>query len=108
VARPKKSSTLTTFTGASGGWFVSCNSFAGVSFPCADQWMTSKGASVSNSKEPAFGSLFELGGERVGHGGGFSALLWLYGCWLKLRTFWPIRIFKGELREIMIPNPEFR
>jgi len=32
--------------------------------------MTSKGASVSRSEEQAFGSLLELGGSRVGHGGG--------------------------------------
>ena len=97
VARAKKSSTLTTFTGVWGGWFVSCSSFAGVSSPCVCQLMTSKGASVSRLEEQAFGSLFELGGDRVGHsGGGSSALLWLYSwCWVKLRTFWPIRIFKA-------------
>ena len=75
VAMAKNSSTVTTSTGASGGWFASWSSFAGVSSPCAGQLMTSKGASVSRSQEQALGSLFELGGSRVGHGGGGSSAL---------------------------------
>ena len=47
-----------------------------VSSPCACQRRTSKGVSVKRSLEQALGCLFELGGDRVGHGGdGFSTLL---------------------------------
>jgi hypothetical protein len=57
--------------------------------------MTSKGASDSRSEQQTLEILFELRGDRVGHGGGgSSALLRLYGCcWQELKTFWYIRIF---------------
>jgi len=80
-----------------------------MSCSCVCQLMTSKGASVSRSQEQALGSLLELGGDRFGHGGGgSSALLWLYSwCWLKLRTFWQIRIFATGWEWPWFATPNF-